>query len=117
MVKDMLVYFPPEGKEKLEFNFFLLHDGQRFYQFYIDNFERFKEAWPVCETYESYISEFLSPFLSRFTTIRLGVNSYDRKSTWIGLNDEGEYTLNLPGINYDFYYGAAQYRSFAMNTV
>ncbi|MCU5276632.1 hypothetical protein OCA15_29345 [Bacillus cereus] len=34
MFKEIYVLFPPEGKENIEFQFFLDIEGEKFYEFY-----------------------------------------------------------------------------------
>lgn len=111
-IDNLLVYFPPDGKDSLELSFFLEHEGKRFFQYYQDLYERHTEKLPFCETYEQYLSQFLEPAMRKYTTIRLGVDPFDRKTTWMGLKDKDQFTLNfLPQVNYDFFHGSAQYRS------
>ncbi|MFX3643425.1 MAG: hypothetical protein ACE3L7_33035 [Candidatus Pristimantibacillus sp.] len=115
-IYEILVYFPPAGEVCLELLFFLQHEGQRFFKSYAEMYERHKDDLPLCETYEQYITNYLEPSLKKYDTIRLGVDPYDNKTTWLGLKDADQYTLNfLPQVDYDFYLGAAKYRMFSSN--
>ncbi|AKR38960.1 hypothetical protein P4K49_28990 [Bacillus cereus] len=87
MFKDIYVLFPPEGKESIEFQFFLDIEGEKFYEFYK---RKYKEPmfdvsvyFPMFQdTYESYLEGFLYPYVSSFKEIRLGRDTWNNEGVW-----------------------------------
>ncbi|OPD56268.1 hypothetical protein [Bacillus anthracis] len=118
MFKGIYVLFPPEGKESIEFQFFLDIEGEKFYEFYK---EKYKDPmsdvsvyFPMFQnTYESYLEGFLYPYVSSFKEIRLGRDTWENEGIWFGIHQDGrELGILLPRVDFTYYKGALSYKNW-----
>ncbi|GAB6482107.1 MULTISPECIES: hypothetical protein [Bacillus] len=118
MFKDIYVLFPPEGKESIEFQFFLDIEGEKFYEYYK---EKYKDPmsdvsayFPMFQnTYESYLERFLYPYVSSFKEIRLGRDTWENEGIWFGIHQGGrELGILLPRVDFTYYKGALSYKNW-----
>lgn len=116
MFKDIYVLFPPRGEEKIEFQFFLEKEGERFYEFYKEVYRKYPKFYSKFDTFEEYLKDFLLPHLQEFTEIRLGHDTWTGESIWIGVDNENvERGVVLPKLDFKFYKGAVAYRYWQQN--